>query len=195
MITISHFSVFRRKTHLTMLVDLHTHTVASGHAYSTLMENITIAAQKGLKLVGVSDHAPTMPGGPYIYYFQNLRVVPKEIYGVQILKGVEANIIDHEGGIDMSPENLKALDYVIASMHPPCLAPKGKNENTRALLQTMENPYVNIIGHPDDIRFELDYEAVVKGAIRNNVLLEINNGSLNPNGYRKDASLATKLIL
>ncbi len=177
------------------ILDLHTHTMASGHAYSTLIENITIAAQKGMKLVGFSDHGPAMPGGPYIYYFQNLRVIPDEILGVKVLKGVEANIIDREGTIDMNDDNAKQLDYVIASMHPPCIAFGSKKENTRMLLKTMENPWVNIIGHPDDIRFELDYEAVVKGAVSNGVLLEINNASLNPKGFRKNASVATEKIL
>lgn len=180
---------------MNMILDLHTHTIASGHAYSTLIENVTVASQKGLEMVGLSDHAPAMPGGTYIYYFQNMRIIPEEILGVRVLKGVEANIIDHEGRIDMSDEDLKHLDYVIASMHPPCLSFASKKENTRALLKTMENPYVTIIGHPDDGRFELNYEEVVDGAISSGTLLEINNASLSPKGFRKDASIATTQIL
>lgn len=175
--------------------DLHTHTIASGHAYSTLQEMIEAAQKKGLKLLGISDHAPCMPGSAYIYYFQNLRVIPKSYDGLQLMTGVEANIIDHNGKIDMSPEDLRFLDYVIASLHPPCIRSSTKKNNTKALIKTMENPYVNIIGHPDDLRFPMDYEAIVLVAKENNVLLEINNASLNPKGFRKDAATATRQIL
>ena len=44
------------------LCDLHTHTVASGHAYSTLLENVHMAAMRGLKVYGHSDHARLMLG-------------------------------------------------------------------------------------------------------------------------------------
>ncbi|MGL6170157.1 MAG: phosphatase, partial [Fusobacteriaceae bacterium] len=64
------------------LVDLHTHTVVSGHAYSTLQENILSAKEKGLKYLGMSEHAPEMPGGAHLFYFSNIRVVPREVDGV-----------------------------------------------------------------------------------------------------------------
>lgn len=176
-------------------LDIHTHTIASGHAYSTLQEIVTMAKQKGLELVGISDHSPGMPGSTFIYYFQNLRVVPAEIDGIKVLKGVEANIIDFQGRIDMNVNELKQLDYVIASMHPPCIKASNKKNNTRALIKTIENQYVNIIGHPDDIRYPMDYEEIVIAAKENNVLLEVNNASLNPKGFRGNAIIATRQIL
>lgn len=166
------------------LLDVHTHTVASGHAYSTLLENISYGKEKGLKLIGVSDHAPTLPGGTYIFYFQNLKHIPSEIDGVKILKGAEVNIIDKKGGLDMIDENLSALDYSIASLHPPCILSGTQVENTSMLEKVMENPLVHIIGHPDDARYPLDYKAVVKAAKATGTLLELNNSSLNPNGFR-----------
>jgi len=57
-------------------IDVHTHTIASGHAYTTLLENAREAANKGMRVLGVSDHGPKMPGGPHIFYFSNLRVIP-----------------------------------------------------------------------------------------------------------------------
>lgn len=175
--------------------DLHTHTLASGHAYSTLEEMIAAAKRNELICLGVSDHAPGLPGSPYIYHFQNLKVVPREIDGLKMMMGVEANIIDYDGGIDMSPENLQGLDYVIASLHPPCIEAGNIIQNTSSVIGAIMNPWVNIIGHPDDSRFECDYEEVVKAAKENHVLLEINNASLNPNGFRKDAWANSKKIL
>lgn len=169
------------------LMDLHTHTISSGHAYSTLKENIEEAREKGLKVLGVSDHAISMPGTAHEYYFNNLKVIRDEIMGVRVLKGIEANIMDFEGRIDVQEELALELDYVIASMHPPCITPGTMEENTNALIKVMDNPYVKIIGHPDDSRFPLDYERVVLAAKEKNMVFEMNNTSISPRSFRKNA--------
>ncbi len=102
-----------------------------------------------------------------------------------LLKGAEANILDLEGSIDMPEDILERLDYVIASLHPPCVNPGTKEENTDAILKIMKNPYVQIIGHPDDSRYPLDYDTLVQASKQYNVALEINNASLRPDGYRQ----------
>ena len=53
-------------------------------------------------------------------------------------------------------------------------------------LNVMKNPYVNIIGHPDDSYYPVDYRALVEGAKEHHVLLEVNNGSLTPGGFRQN---------
>lgn len=169
------------------IIDLHSHTVASSHAYSTLQELIAMAKKKELKVFGFSDHAPGLPGGAHIFYFQNLKIVPDMIDGIRILKGVEVNIIDYNGNIDMSYDNLEATDYVIASLHPPCINSGTRAENTQAMIGAMKNPKVKIIGHPDDSRYPIDYKKLVKAAKENNVLLEMNNTSINPDGFRENA--------
>jgi putative hydrolase len=169
------------------IIDLHCHTISSGHAYSTLQENIAAAVDKKIKILGMSDHGPDMPGGPHPYHFYNLKVIPKEINGVRILKGIEANILDFDGNVDMPNEILQLLDYTIASLHEPCIKQGTIDENTRAVTKAMENPYIKIIGHPDDSRYPLDYETIVKSAKKCGVLLELNNSSLNPNSFRVGA--------
>ncbi len=170
------------------IIDLHTHALASGHAYSTVKENIEYAKINGLKYYGLSDHGIDMPGGPHLFYFHNLKVIPNEVDGVRILKGMEANIIDYDGNIDVEVDKyISGLDYVIASLHTVCLEPGTKEENTRATLNAMEHKLVKIIGHPDDGRYELDYEAVVKKAKEKNILLEVNNSSLNSGSFRPNA--------
>lgn len=83
------------------IMDLHTHTVASGHAYNTLYEMAKSASEKGLALMGSTDHAPKMPGTCHEFYFINFKVIPRKIYGVNILMGVELNIMDHTGRVDL----------------------------------------------------------------------------------------------
>lgn len=166
------------------ILDTHCHTIASGHAYSTLQEMVKSAADKGLELIAITDHAPAMPGSTYIFYFNNLVVVPSELYGVEVLKGVEANIIDYNGNIDMDKYSLSKMDIVIASLHPPCIHVGTIEENTNAIIGAIRNPYINIIGHLDDGRFPVDYEKIVKEAKNNKILLELNNTSLDPKGVR-----------
>ena len=61
------------------LLDVHTHTVASGHAFSTLQEMAVAASEKGLKLLGITEHAPGIPGTCSPIYFRNLHVVPRRM--------------------------------------------------------------------------------------------------------------------
>lgn len=169
------------------LLDLHCHTISSGHAYSSLEEMINGAKRNGVKVIGISDHAPSMPGSTHKYFFQNLIVVPNEVDGTIVLKGVEANIIDFDGKVDMTDKEMDHLDYAIASFHPPCIGFGTIEENTNAILEVMKNPKVKVIGHPDDSRYPLDYEKVVRAAKEEDVALEVNNSSLNPGSFRKGA--------
>ena len=161
------------------LSDLHTHSIVSVHAYSTLLENINYCAEKGIKILGTSEHAPTMPGAPHYWYFGNMKVVPRVINGVTILRGCEANILDIDGSLDMTDESSRNLDYMIASFHEPVFKPKSKEENTAAILNVMDKyDKVEILGHLGNPNYELDYEAIVKKAKEKNIMIEINNSSL-----------------
>lgn len=170
------------------VMDLHTHTLASGHGYSTLAENIEKAKEKGLRVLGYSEHASSMPGGPHPFYIGNLKVIPREYGDLILLRGIEANILDTDGKIDVSEAVIQsALDYVIASLHVPCIKPGSVEDNTKALLNVMKNPYVKIIGHPDDSRYPLDYERLVEGAVSMGKVLEVNNTSIHPQSVRQGA--------
>jgi putative hydrolase len=168
------------------MLDSHTHTLASGHAYHTISEMVRAAAGKGLSLLAITEHAMAMPGTCHEFYFSNLRVLRRQMEGIEVLFGTEANIMDYDGTLDMSQGLLRDMDVVVASLHTPCITPGSRTENTRALLKVMENPYVNIIGHPDDGRYPLDHEALVREAKEAGILLEVNNSSLDPNGFRKN---------
>lgn len=169
------------------ILDLHTHTFISGHAYNTLYEMIRSASEKGLVLFGSSDHAPAMPGSCHTSYFGNTRVIPKEIYGVRVLIGVELNIRDYDGNVDLKPNQLQKLDYAVASIHDPCYKAGSASQNTNAILGAIKNPLIHIIGHPDDSRFPIDYETVVLAAKEYHTLLEVNSSSLHPQCYRQNA--------
>lgn len=170
-----------------LILDTHTHTIASGHAYNTINEMVRSAADKGLKLLGITDHAPMMPGSCSYMNFLNFRALKREKYGVKLLFGAELDILNKDGMLDLRGDAIEALDIGIASIHEPCYKPGTAQENLNAYIKAMKNPHVNIIGHPDDGRFPVDMEKLVLAARENHVLLELNNASLNPNGFRQDA--------
>lgn len=170
-----------------LVLDCHCHSVASGHAYSTIAELALSAAQKGLELIAVTDHTAGLPGGAHLLHFLNLKVIPEKLHGVEIVHGVEANIIDLEGKIDATKEILEVVPFVIASIHPPTFPYTMKEDVTRAVVNTMQNPRVNVIGHPDDGRFPIDYTIIVKEAKRTKTMLELNNSSLKPTSFRAGA--------
>ncbi|MBD7910877.1 phosphatase [Clostridium cibarium] len=176
------------------LSDLHTHSIVSGHAYTTLLENVNYCAEKGIKILGTSEHAPSMPGAPHAWYFGNLKVVPRIINGVTILKGCEANITDVDGNIDLPSEASRFLDYMIASFHEPVFTPMSLEENTKAMINAIDkNPLIEIMGHLGNPSYELDYEALVIKAREKNIMIEMNNSSI-AGSSRKGSSVNCKRI-
>lgn len=168
-------------------LDVHTHTIASGHAFSTLQEMARTAADKGLKLLGITEHTPGIPGTCNLIYFRNLHVVPRHMYGIDLLLGAEINILDAEGHIDLDEFHLNKLDLRIAGIHSLCYQPGTREENTHGMVQVISNPYIHIISHPGDGTAQLDFEPLVLAAKEHHTLLEINNSSLKPIRHKDEA--------
>ncbi|MDI6799398.1 MAG: phosphatase [Actinomycetota bacterium] len=162
-----------------LIADLHVHTVASGHAFSTVDEAAKAAKEKGIELIAITDHGPALPGGAHPYHFWNLRVLPSEIAGVRILTGIEANIIDPSGRLDMEDEILERLDIVLATFHINCgYEDLGVVKNTEALICSIENQNVDVVAHPGNPAFKVDAKEVTRAAKDFNVAVELNNSSL-----------------
>lgn len=177
-------------------LDLHTHTVASGHAYSTVQEMAKAAADKGLKLLGITEHAQGIPGTCDEIYFHNMRIIPRKMYGIDLMFGSEINIIDHDGTLSMEEKIIeKTLDIRIAGIHLPCYEVGTVTQNTNAYVKAIENPMIDIISHPDDSRIPIDYETIVDAAKENHTLLEINNSSLDSLSSRVGAWQNLQIML
>ena len=177
------------------VLDVHIHTTASIHAYSTFREVIEAAKKKNLELVGIADHAPSVPGAIHPFYFVNFKVIPRDAYGIRIAMGAELNIIDYSGSTDLPAKNLKRLDFALASLHRECIEVGSVAENTAAIIGAMRNPHVVIIGHPDNPQFPADLEAIARAAADCGVLLEVNNSSYLPNGHRAGSAENAKIML
>ena len=147
-----------------VLLDIHTHTIASGHGYSTIQEMAHAAAEKGLQVLGITEHGPSVPGTCPLVYFKNMFVVPRQMYGIRLLMGCEVNILDIQGNLDLNDCYLNRLDL--------------------GVIKVIQHPKIHIISHPGDGTAELDFEALVLAAKESHTLLEVNNHSLAPERKR-----------
>jgi len=169
-----------------LLADLHTHSVASGHAYSTIGELAAAASAKGLELIAVTDHGPTLPGAPHQWYFGNMKVIPAVLGGVRILKGVEANPVPgSDNGIDLPDELLSRLDFVAVGLHPTAGYDDADADTlTTVLLRAIANPLVDMITHPGNPSFPVDVDRIVAACVEHGVIVELNNASYEAAGTR-----------
>ncbi|WP_457943069.1 phosphatase [Caproiciproducens sp. LBM24188] len=164
---------------MNIIADTHTHTIASTHAYSTLQEMVHAAAMKKLYAVAITDHGIAMPGAPGKWYFHNMRILPHRLEGVLLLRGVETNLIDYEGTIDLEPDCVNDIDWVIASIHGVCMPEQKPTVElvTNAWLNVAKNRYVRVIGHCGMADYPFDYERVIPEFGRNGKLVEMNEGT------------------
>lgn len=176
-------------------VDTHSHTLVSGHAYNTMSEMAKAARDAGLEALAITEHGPAMEGSCQEIYFRNYKAVDHMAYGIELLLGCEMNILDYEGRVDLSKRAQAQLDIGLASIHDLCYTIGSREENTRAYCLALENPYVDIIGHPDDGRVPVDFEQLVRCARDNGKILELNNASLNPLNPRQNGYENMKLML
>jgi len=159
-----------------LIADLHTHTIASGHAYGTIREMAQAASEAGLQMLGLTDHAPGVPGAFPPIYYGNLYAVPRTLYGVEIFHGSEINVLPG-GKLSLEQRYLKMLDYGIVGIHGICYDDEGKVKNTENLIKCMSDPRVRFVSHPDDDHTPLDYAELVPAAKELGVALEVNNSS------------------
>ncbi|MBO4985231.1 MAG: phosphatase [Bacteroides sp.] len=176
-------------------LDVHTHTTASGHAFSSLQEMAQAAASKGLKVLGITEHAPGIPSTCNPIYFRNLHVVPRQMYGIELLLGAELNILDTFGTLDLDENYYRILDLRIAGIHSLCYKPGTKEENTRGMIAAISNPWTHIISHPGDGTANLEFLPIVLAAKEHHTLLEINNSSLKPCRGKQEAYANNREIL
>ncbi len=182
---------------MVIIADMHTHTVASGHAYSTVNELARAARERGLMALALTDHGPALPGGPHLYHFGAMRFIPCWIDGVRIFRGVEANIIGTDGTLDMPETYLEKLDFVMAGLHENCgFDDQGIDRNTEAVLRAMANPRVKAISHSGNPEFPVHLGELARGAQETGTALEINNSSfvLSRKGSRTNCELLAGIL-
>lgn len=200
-----------------ILADYHTHTIYS-HGKGTIEDNVKEAILKGIKTIGISDH-----GYKHMFYGVKIKSIDKmrdevdrlrEKYrNIDILLGMECNILDENGNIDINDEISNKLDYVMAGYHfgssPSSIrsmlnhgdnyirkSEKAKEQNTKAIINAMKNNDIFIVTHPGD-KGDIYIEEVAKIAKETDTRLEINSshGFLNCDQIEKIKHLENKFII
>jgi DNA polymerase (family 10) len=154
--------------------DLHTHTHWSADGKNTLEEMVVAALERGYEYYGITDHSHYLRDGRLAQQLEEIEKMRVRYPKLQILAGVEANIRTN-GEVDVPEEELARLDWVVASVHN---APE--NRPTERVLEAMQNPYVDCIGHLTGRRIgtrgprDVNVERVIEGALEAGCFLEIN---------------------
>ena len=158
-----------------IIADLHTHSLASTHAYSTIREMVDSAAEKGLKAIAITDHARTMPGAPGPWFFNSMHELPLLYRGILLIAGMEANVIDLNGTLDINETERRDVNWLVASIHNlglPGLENPTVEKCTQLWLNIAHDPKVNVIGHSGSPEFRYDYETVIPEFGRSHKLFE-----------------------
>ena len=182
--------------------DYHEHTTYSGkkihvkHGKGTILENAFVAKQKGIKEIGITEHGFNhwLYGAKrsYISKMREEIEIAKQKTGVNILLGIEANIISSDGDVDLTDDDIKNFDFIIVGYHkivkpksfkeffkfflPNYLGLKAKidkRRNTLALMKAMDKYPIDIISHPG-VGMPIDFKEIGEYAKKTNTLLEIN---------------------
>lgn len=172
--------------------DFHTHTLVSQHAYSTINEMIEFAKLKNFSYLAMTDHAPEILDGAIAHHFLCLDNLPDKIGDFSLIKGVELNIKDFEGRVDLPENILYKLGFNIASYHIDAIVPSNKSQHTEGWLKIINNPYIDCLGHCGDPTYDFDHKEIVLACRNNKKAIELNSNSIS---FRKGSEKNIKDVL
>jgi putative hydrolase len=206
-----------------LLYDWHTHTTFS-HGTGGVADNVRAAARLGLRGIGITDHGP----GHALYGFGRSRfaemrreteALKAQYPGLDIFMGLEANIVDASGRLDLSPSEFALFDYVIAGYHYGAFgedrwasglmhvenmicdavglsAKRLRIRNTEMTERALHNNDVKMLTHPGD-KGPVDLFAVARACAETDTLFEINarHRSLTAEGLRTAARSDAKFAV
>ena len=188
-----------------LIADYHTHTIYSknNHGKGTIRENVEQGIKIGLQEIYITDHGP----GHLLFGINRSKLpqIRKEIDElkkeykdkIDIILGVEANIVDYNGKCDIKDEDLKYFDKVNLGYHSGVwfrniksfviyhilnkIAKINKKVeaycrkvNTDAIIKIIEERDINLITHPGD-KVKIDILRLAEACEKNNVIMEINS--------------------
>jgi len=164
--------------------DLHVHSLQSFCGFHTILEIVQIASGKGMRLVNVSDHGDGLGRAMNFGVITDRQRLPNPIVlpngsSIQVLRGIEANIMDAEGTTDIPQKLIPKFDLISIGFHYCGLPQNGSQaENTRALQNTLKKNPVDLLTHPCIATYPLDIPTVVDLSLQYGFALEINNTNL-----------------
>ncbi len=187
--------------------DLHYHTDRSGDGRSSLEEMVTSASNQGYRYLAITDHGEDLAingssQAEMEEHRQRIQELQPQFPKMRILFGCELNI-GPDGGLDYEPDFRRQFEYTVASVHSHF--DLSKEDQTQRLLNAIEDPTVNSIGHLTGRYIgrrpgiEIDYDEVIAALVANDVALEV-NGALQrldaaSNVVRRAVEKGVKLVI
>jgi putative hydrolase len=157
-------------------VDFHVHTLFSLCGLHTVLELLDRARTLGMKGFAVTDHGQTVGGRLTSVFFERFTSPYPE---VAVFKGIECNLLDADGTIDFPLKFLKWIDIALLGIHPNTRKGASREAYTAMLIRAIEkNPFLDIITHPNDPNYPVDYDVLARCAAERSVALECNNSKV-----------------
>ncbi len=154
-------------------VDLHVHTHFSNCGLHSILEMLGYAREIGVKTLAITDHGSAVGGRVSNVFYHRFENVFSDI---KLFKGIELNLVGQDGKTDMPMAQLKNMDIVLLGIHANTKRGLGVKKNTEMLIKAIEeNPFIDIISHPNSRDYPLDYSLLAKAAKQHGIVLELNN--------------------
>lgn len=158
--------------------DFHIHTIASGDAFGTIGEIVQVARERGFRAIAITEHGPKMEASAHWYYFNSLIDNVREDSGIIIYPGVEANIINEEGELDLPDQILERLEFINIAFHTFSWFESDMDINTKALKSSLLKYNVKSIAHLNYPYYLIDINEIIPILLEKNIAIEINSKAL-----------------
>jgi putative hydrolase len=157
--------------------DLHVHSLFSACGLHTFLELIDQGRRIGLKAMAITDHGLAVGGGRLTsVFFERFRPPFDDI---KIYKGIELNLLDEKGTVDVPWPFMPFIDILLLGVHPNLEPGRSREHYTGMVLAALDkNPFIDILSHPNDPTYPLDYMKIAKKAKNAGMALELNNSKI-----------------
>ena len=198
--------------------DCHTHTIYSGDGKGTIEQNVCAAVEQGLSKIAITDH-----GFNHMAYGIKRKVVKemrdeierlKKVYPIEILLGIEANLISYNGDIDLTDEEVKLFDIILLGIHKSTKPKKffgwfnftlrnlmwdtkrHSRKTTDSYIKALHKYPIGILVHLHNI-VRVDAIRIAKEAVKTGTLVELNNKHMlfSQDEISAMASLGAKFVI
>ena len=159
-----------------LTVDLHSHSLFSVCGMCTYMELMNRAREIEISVLAITDHGKAVGGKIPGTFYERFK---SPFDDLTVLKGIECNVIDEKGAIDLDVSKLKWIDIVLLGLHKNLPTKQSESINTDLLVQAiLKNPSVDIITHPNDPNFPVDFRTIAQLAREKGIAVELNNSKI-----------------
>jgi len=153
--------------------DLHAHSLFSSCGLHSVVEMLNAAKKMGLKGQAITDHGPFLGRDTSSTFFERL---DNPVDGIQFFKGMECNVTDTDGNVDVVIKFMKWYDVILLGFHNFPEKDSSPARYSEIMARAIrKNPFIDIIVHPNAPHFLMDFRMIAETAAETGVAIELNN--------------------